>query len=352
MKLAVITTGALGWQSVGKRWRQYLPSRLGLDPLFLEIQDFEGIEARTPYLRRLAWLRAALRGRRAAKKALGSGCDTILLCTNADAALLPLARSVRYLVYGDATQSQLDALYYNDLRTTARKRWVKGRISKLATAGHSFLCMSNWYRDAVIDEYGALPGEAILLPPLLDTDLWAPLPNRSCQKPLKALFVGGDFERKGGDVVLSLAHMIPARELEWEIVTNAQNHCGLSHVRHHTDLTPDSPALAELVTSCRLMVFPTRADCSPNAILEASAAGLPVVATAVGGISDMIDDRVTGSLMPYVDVDCFYDAVIDLISWPERLRTQGEAARAKVIAGNSIDAHMAILTGCLSISMA
>lgn len=327
---------------MGKRWRGHLPAALGCEVAFLEVQDFEGFEARAPYLRRLAWLRASLRGRRAAKTAIAAGSDTILLCTNADAGLLPMRHGVRYLIYGDATQRQLDALYYGDPRDSARKRWTRGRIGKLATRGDVFLCMSNWYREGAMEDYGARADQAIMLPPLLDTDLWAPA-QRSYGRPLRALFVGGDFYRKGGDIVMALSRMIAPSEMEWHLVTKATlAHDSGPNVMFHHGLAPDSAELLELARTCHFMVLPTRADCSPNAILEASAAGLPVVATDVGGIADMIEHGVTGSLVPRAEIDCFHVAISDLIEDGD-LQKMGDRARAKTIQANSIKSHTAIL---------
>ena len=45
------------------------------------------------------------------------------------------------------------------------------------------------------------------------------------------------------------------------------------------------------------MLFPTRADCTPIALCEAAAYGIPVVAADVGGISSIVTPN-TGRLMP------------------------------------------------------
>jgi glycosyltransferase involved in cell wall biosynthesis len=72
-----------------------------------------------------------------------------------------------------------------------------------------------------------------------------------------------------------------------------------------------------------LFVLPSRSEAFPNAVLEAMAAGLPVVASAVGGIREVIEDEVTGLLTPAGDAP----AVADRLS-----RLMGDAALAAGLA--------------------
>ena len=85
----------------------------------------------------------------------------------------------------------------------------------------------------------------------------------------------------------------------------------------------------------------------PLAILEAMAAGLPVVATAVSGNPEAVEDGVTGLLVPPESATALADALITLLADPERRRAMGEAARARVAERFSIDRiaaeHLALL---------
>lgn len=94
--------------------------------------------------------------------------------------------------------------------------------------------------------------------------------------------------------------------------------------------------LAELYAVADLYVMPARpvrgdlAEGLGLAYLEAAAAGTPSVATNFGGIPDAVLDGETGLLVEPGDPDALAEAMIDLLSDPERRRAMGERARERV----------------------
>jgi glycosyltransferase involved in cell wall biosynthesis len=68
----------------------------------------------------------------------------------------------------------------------------------------------------------------------------------------------------------------------------------------------------------------------PNASLEAMAAGLAVVATDVGGMSEQVEDGVTGRLVPRADGKALAEALIELAANPTRRAAFGAVGRARV----------------------
>jgi glycosyltransferase involved in cell wall biosynthesis len=74
----------------------------------------------------------------------------------------------------------------------------------------------------------------------------------------------------------------------------------------------------------------SRSEGMPLAVLEAWAAGLPVVATRVGGLPELIDDGRTGVLVDFGDEHALAGALCDLIADPEFSRRLGEAGRNRV----------------------
>ena len=75
------------------------------------------------------------------------------------------------------------------------------------------------------------------------------------------------------------------------------------------------------------MVWPAVNEAYGMALLEAQAAGLPVVAGRTGGVPDVVRDGVGGLLTPVGDAVAFAAAVEALLRDPDRRRAMGDAAR-------------------------
>jgi glycosyltransferase involved in cell wall biosynthesis len=69
----------------------------------------------------------------------------------------------------------------------------------------------------------------------------------------------------------------------------------------------------------------------PNAVMEAMAMGLPVVASAVDGTCELIEDGVSGYLLPPGDVDAFAKTIRELMKDPDRAHQVGEKAHRDVL---------------------
>jgi glycosyltransferase involved in cell wall biosynthesis len=89
-----------------------------------------------------------------------------------------------------------------------------------------------------------------------------------------------------------------------------------------------------------VFVLPSRAEGLSNALLEAMAAGRPVVATAVGGTSEVVDPDRTGVLVPPGDVDAMASAILALLGDAARARRIGGAAQRWV--GDEFDARASV----------
>jgi glycosyltransferase involved in cell wall biosynthesis len=117
----------------------------------------------------------------------------------------------------------------------------------------------------------------------------------------------------------------------------------------HVELAGSLPRPSAMARLAEADVFclPSIYEGLPLAILEAMAAGLPVVATAVSGNPEAVEDGTTGVLVRPESADALAETLIALLADPERRRRMGEAARARVAERFSIDLvaaeHLALL---------
>ncbi len=88
--------------------------------------------------------------------------------------------------------------------------------------------------------------------------------------------------------------------------------------------------LRRLYASCDLVALTSINEGTPVALIEAMAAGLPVVATSVGGVSDVIEHGVTGMLVSAREPAAFADGLRSLISNETARRQMGQRARQRV----------------------
>jgi glycosyltransferase involved in cell wall biosynthesis len=90
--------------------------------------------------------------------------------------------------------------------------------------------------------------------------------------------------------------------------------------------------LDRLYADLDVVVLTSKNEGSPVALIEAMAAGRPVVSTRAGGVEDVVADGVTGRVVPVGDAGAIARAVVGLLDDPEEAARLGEAARASVVA--------------------
>src|ERR1700722_1152928 len=85
--------------------------------------------------------------------------------------------------------------------------------------------------------------------------------------------------------------------------------------------------VAEILACCDIAVLPSLAEGLPNALLEYMAAGLPAIVSNVGGNAELVDDGVTGLLVPPRDSDALSAALLQLLRDPLLARQLGRSGR-------------------------
>jgi glycosyltransferase involved in cell wall biosynthesis len=195
-----------------------------------------------------------------------------------------------------------------------QRRWWAGVTS--------FIASSRWAAAGL--ERDGIPADSIqVISPGVDLDLWR-FPERRPRSPLRLLFVGADFERKGGPLLLDVVGSRFRGRIELDVVTHARQ-AGSPGVRFHR-AEPNSPELRSLFARADLFVLPTRADCFGIAVVEAMASGLPVVMGDVGAAREIIEEGDTGWVIPH-DGSAMAEVLETALRSPERLPQMGRRAR-------------------------
>jgi glycosyltransferase involved in cell wall biosynthesis len=96
----------------------------------------------------------------------------------------------------------------------------------------------------------------------------------------------------------------------------------------------DVPAL---LRACSLVTLFSYGEALPTVLMEAAGAGLPAVATEVGGTSEIVESGVTGTLVAGGDIEGFASAVLHLLEDPTLRSRMGDAARERARAQFSVE---------------
>jgi glycosyltransferase involved in cell wall biosynthesis len=95
--------------------------------------------------------------------------------------------------------------------------------------------------------------------------------------------------------------------------------------------------VAKILACCDIAVLPSRAEGLSNAVLEYMAAGLPVIASRVGGNAELVQDGVTGLLVPSEDSSALAAALIKLLRDPVLARQTAENGHEFVVQNFSFE---------------
>jgi glycosyltransferase involved in cell wall biosynthesis len=195
------------------------------------------------------------------------------------------------------------------------------------------LPLSRGCRQSLIDDYGIPPERITVLPPGINLRTYT-CPERETHEEsgrrVQLLFVGADFLRKGGDLLVKLAAEREFKDVQFNFVTKTYQGPVADNIRVFDDVTTNSPEMLDLFRKADLYALPTRADSHGIASLEAMAMALPVITTPVGGIVDAVQEGETGYLVPKDDVDALADRIRRLKADRALRLRMGAAGRKRV----------------------
>jgi glycosyltransferase involved in cell wall biosynthesis len=225
-------------------------------------------------------------------------------------------------------------MYPNELARTTRRQRSRLAIDlwRVRRTDISIL-MSNWAADILVTQCGVPRDKVHGIPVGLDLEIWPRVSNKCCASEalVKILFVGGDFKRKGGDLLLDVHQQRFADRCELHIVTrNDISPAGLRNVFVYNDIRPEDPLLRELNAAAEIFVLPTTSDLTPWVCLEAMASGCAVISTKVGGIPELVRHEYNGLLIDKGDAGGLARALDRLLGDPTLRSDMGARGREMV----------------------
>jgi glycosyltransferase involved in cell wall biosynthesis len=204
--------------------------------------------------------------------------------------------------------------YYQDFAHVSPGYEQQGHRQETAALSRAQLAVypSEWAARSAVDTYGAEPNKVAVIPfgPNLGgqntrEQVWKWIEGRT-RDVIRLLFVGRNWERKGGDTVVATAEKLiqAGHRVELDIVGSgiSRSYFHISWIRQHGLLSPRVPEdvrrLNELFANAHYLFVPSRAEAYGMTFAEGNAFGLPVIATATGGIPSIIRHGWNGFLLP------------------------------------------------------
>jgi len=134
---------------------------------------------------------------------------------------------------------------------------------------------------------------------------------------------------KGGFVLLLVG--------DGELRSQMEHFVSNSGLERSTIFTGERKDVPEILAASDIFVLSSHKEGLPYTIIEAMIAGLPVVATRVGGIPELVEDNVTGFLVPPGDPNTLAKALQNLLDSSNVRHEMGRAGRAKALMEFNLD---------------
>ena len=276
--------------------------------------------------------------RKRVEKQLRARDVDLVLAPAASAELSVLDLDVPVVYASDVTFRLIYETYRpNLLPARVAEREVEEQTAIKKATGITY--SSAWAAESAVREYGASREMIRIIPygaNLDDVPDECALYKKCERRPWQIAFIGFYWHRKGGDIALKAFESLCKSGVDAELTIigteppERQDMPGLRVIPFlDKRKARDQRTLREILLSTHFMLFPSRADCTPIALCEAAAYGVPVVSSDVGGIRSIVTER-TGRLLPSSSgPDDYASAIRELIGDPTLYRAMVRSSRER-----------------------
>jgi colanic acid/amylovoran biosynthesis glycosyltransferase len=219
-----------------------------------------------------------------------------------------------------------------------------------------FITISEYNRKLLTDLYGREAGEKMHLVRCgVDTELFCPRPQRGRNKLFTILCVASLETHKGHTYLIKACAELKKRDVAFRCLLVGEGNCrraleSLIRARGLVDQVQllgrqDRDRIAALMHEADVLTLQSvmtpsgMSEGIPVSLMEAMAAGLPVIASSIRGIPELVEHGRTGLLIPDGDAVALTEALMKIYSSPELARALGSRGREKVIQNYNLRAN-------------
>ncbi|MFA5027847.1 MAG: N-acetyl-alpha-D-glucosaminyl L-malate synthase BshA, partial [Candidatus Methylomirabilota bacterium] len=204
-------------------------------------------------------------------------------------------------------------------------------------------CVSQHLADTTRELFG-LTRPLAVIPNFVDTRQFAPEPNPTLREHLaprgeKILVHLSNFRsvKRVPDTVRIFARVRERLLARLVLIGDGQDRPEALHVARSLGVEREviflgkQDDVAALLAVADLFLLPSEQEAFGLAALEAQSCAVPVIATAVGGLPEVVEDGVSGFLLPVGDVEAMARAALELLGDSARYASFREAARRRTV---------------------
>lgn len=211
-------------------------------------------------------------------------------------------------------------LHGRGIKEAAAESRIKRWLYRMAFRGTQLICLSESLKQDVATVYKETP---LVLANGIDAPIYDRSQRTANTVPI-ILFFSNLFVAKGIYDFLGMLRLLQEHQIEFNAViaggegdvtvSDIQSHCEQQGLKEYVRIlgAVNGSTKWSIFWEADVFVLPSHNECFPLTILEAMSAGLPVVASRIGGIPDMIGDGREGFIVSMKDVEALYKATAQL----------------------------------------
>lgn len=235
-------------------------------------------------------------------------------------------KGFRYVahVHIDAPPSSVFGVLLKLYKPMVLKRVLKG--------ASSVIVFTNEQKKTIIRQYNLDESRVEVIPNGVSDEFFVTEKRKLHKKP-RLLFVGRLSHQKNLRLLLNSLDGI-SHKFSTSIVGDGELRADLEEYAHKLKLRnvtfcgrADGKALVDHYKRATVFVLPSEREGMPLVLLEAMAAGLPIVATNVTGTKDVVRNHVNGLLVPHDDAVKFREAITEITSSDKTYKSMSKAAQ-------------------------